>query len=64
MNFSALMLMLDENHEKYVKEVNEGKNHIQLKAFVEERYFDRKPAARIVMSQPDRPRRGKGSLLR
>ena len=54
----AELKVLDEKHEAYVREVSEGKDHIQQKSFVEERYFDRKPAARIVMSQPDKLRRG------
>lgn len=43
---------LNDEYIEYVREVNDvnNKHHIELKNFVEERYFDRKPAARLVMS--------------
>lgn len=50
---------LQEDYVDYVKNVNDEntENHIQLKAFVDEQYFDRKPAARVVMSRPNKAKK-------
>lgn len=55
----AHLKQLNQEYENYVKDVNSA-NNIELKNFVEERYFDRKPAARVVMSDPYRRKRDTG----
>lgn len=50
---------LNEEYKSYVREVNQQENLIQLKSFIDDTYkdSDRKPAARLVMSEEKRRKR-------
>lgn len=51
---------LNEEYKSYVRKVNQQENLIQLKSFIDDTYkdSDRKPAARLVMSEEKRRKRG------